>query len=410
MNKSVLGFLFGIAIVIAGGVGYFLSANPRPAEAPAAPREAAAKPDGDNALGAALAAAAAKKKEEGTKTTPVATPENKPEEKKAEAPAKPAMSKAVAADGMSVNMARTLSSPTYTPGGTVDVAISIEVQGSDPVRALGIQEVIPDGFSFDAFIGGAKPDIAPEPGRTGSVDFAWIQVPSAPINLTYRVKAADGATGTKTFSGQTLMRAAGPELRSDTIVNTIDSSVPGSAPTPAPAADAAAEAPAAATPMPAPEDPAKALEANKVKLEEAAARMRAAEAKKAEDQKFAVEVAHAVPAGGYTAGETLEISATLTYSGTTPVSALAFVETLPVGWTFDKVTGGSAPAVAPPAGKAGNATFIWIDVPSFPATVTYTVNVPAGEAGARTLAGKAAYRTDSGQIEGPPSATEINNK
>ena len=145
-------------------------------------------------------------------------------------------------------------------------------------------------------------------------------------------------------------------------------------------------------------------------MEEATARLREAEAKKQEEAKQVIDVTHAIAAGGYTAGQTLEVSTTLTFTGTSKVSALALVETLPLGWTFDKVTGGATPAVSPANGKTGNVTFIWVDVPAFPATLTYTLNVPAGETGARSLVGKAAYRTDGGQIEGPPGATEVTNK
>lgn len=411
MNKSVLGFIFGLAIIVAGGVGFFLASGTRTTEAPAtsANRETGTKAaDADNALAAALSAAKNKsaEKKDASPTTPLAEPEKKADEKKDDKP-KTAMSKAVSADGMSVSMARSLSTPTYTAGGTVDVALTIASQGSDPVRALGIQEELPEGFSFDSIVDGPKPDIVPAAGATGKIDFAWIQVPTLPATLIYRVKAADGTTGTRTFTGQTLARAGGPELRSEPASADIASADGGAAPAPAPA-------PASATPESATEaaattaaDAAKMLAENQKKLEET---LRAEEAKKAEDQKNAVEVAHTVAAGGYTAGQPLEVTSTLTYAGTTPVSALAMVVTLPAGWTFDKVTGGATPAVAPPAGKTGNSTFIWIQVPTFPATVTYTVNVPAGESGARSFVGKAAYRTDGGQIEGPPGAIEISNK
>jgi len=404
MNKTALGFVFGVVIIAAGGVGYFLASNPRITETPPVKIDAA-KAAADEAA-AAVPAPESKKKTEAP-TTPIASAmPAKAEPAKGEA-AKPDASKAVSADGMSVAMARSFVTPTYAPGGTVDVAINVEVQGTEPIRALGIQEILPEGFAFDGLVSGAKPDIAPEPGRTGTVDFAWIQVPPPPITLTYRVKAADGTTGTKTFSGQTLARAGGPELRSESIASSIESGAPGSAPA-APAATP--EVPAAPAAMPTPEDPAKAIEANRVKLEEAAARLREADAKKAEEMKNAVEVAHSFPAGGYTAGQAVEVSTTLSYAGTTKVSALALVLTLPAGWSFDKMTGGAAPAVAPAAGKTGNVTFIWVDIPALPATLTYTVNVPAGETGARALVGKAAYRTDGGQIEGPPGSAEITNK
>lgn len=408
MNKTALGFFVGIAIVVAGAVGYFAATKmqqPDTAAAPATP--AAATPS------AAIAALAEKAK---SPVTPLA------EAAKAEAPpaVTPATEAAIntakampAATDTVVKMARVASSATYAPGGTVDLALNLEVSGTDVVRALGIEETLPDGFAFDGIVGDSKPDLVPEVGKTGKVEFVWIQVPKLPTTLAYRIKAADGTTGVKEITGQTLMRGSGPEVRSEVVKTALDSGAPGSTPAPAPApapsptpepAPAVEAAPAA--PLTSPD--AAAMDEQKKKLEEMAAKLKQAD----EEKKNAppVEVARSISAGGYTPGQPLEISVTLNYAAADPVTALALVETLPEGWSFDKVTGGAAPAVSPPAGKTGPVTFIWVQIPTFPATLTYTVNVPATDSGARTLSGKAAYRTTGAQIEGPPTATDISNK
>lgn len=403
MNKTALGFFVGIAIVVAGLVGYLLASKGQPAQVatPAISVPAAPKADATPVTPVADAAKAVT-----PATPPAATATPAPE-------AAVNMAKAAATDS-TVKMTRTLNAATYAPGGTLDVALSLEVGGSDAVRALGVQETIPDGFTFDGIVGDVKPDLVPEVGKTGQVEFVWIQVPKLPVTFAYRVKAADGTTGVREFTGQTLMRGSGPEVRSEVVVTPVSSGEPGAAPAPAPAPVAeATPAPAEAVPAPAEAAPAapaeaapKMLDAEKLKAMTERIKAQNPEVKDAPP----VEVARSVAAGGYTPGQPLEVSVTLSYTGTDPVTALALVETLPDGWTFDKVTGGAAPAVSPPAGKGGNVTFIWVQVPAFPATLTYTVNVPAADTGARTLAGKAAYRLTGGQIEGPPAATELTNK
>ena len=91
-------------------------------------------------------------------------------------------------------LSRALSTPTYTPGGSVDVALRMERVGNDAVTALGVEETLPEGFAFDGIVGDVKPDIAPKQGQTGKIEFAWITVPQFPATVSYRVKAADGTT------------------------------------------------------------------------------------------------------------------------------------------------------------------------------------------------------------------------
>jgi hypothetical protein len=433
MNKTALGFFFGIAIVVAGAIGYVAAKNLqeplKPATATPAAAPAATSPEKTSeAAKTAMANLAEKVRESAKNAAPAQA---------APAAAMPVTPVAPAGGGTNIVLSRSTSASAYTPGGTVDVSLTLALQGDEVVRALGVEDILPEGLMFDGIVSGEVPPIKPEVGKTGTVAFAWIQAPPLPTTLVYRVKAADGTTGTKQISGQAIMRGSGPEIRSGITLTSLEQGTPGSAPAPSPApapapAPEAAPAPAPApapevaatpapTPMPAtpeavpapaPTTPAEAAtaaaDASK-KMEEAAARMRAAEAAK-KVPATPVEVAHTVAAGGYTPGQPLEISTTLNYAGTEPLAALAFVATLPEGWTFDKVSGGAAPAVAPAAGKTGNATFIWVEVPALPATVTYTVNVPATDAGPRTLSGKAAYRTTGGQMEGPAGAIEISNK
>ena len=92
---------------------------------------------------------------------------------------------------------------------------------------------------------------------------------------------------------------------------------------------------------------------------------------------------HAVVGNGYVAGSTVTITNTLTYTGT--VSSLGWQVTLPASWSLAS-DAGSAGDIKPAVGTTGSLAWAWSTIPASPVTFTYTVNVPAGETVARTLA------------------------
>lgn len=265
---------------------------------------------------------------------------------------------------------------TFQPGGTVDVTVTITKDGDKPVRAIGLIENLPDGWSFDSIVGGNPPDLSPPKGRTPTLEYAWFNIPEFPASFTYRVKAPASATAPVEITGQTLFRTDGPELRTPAASSVL---APGGPAVPA------AETPAPAAP---PADAAK------------AAPVPAAGA--------GFDLAQAASANAYTPGSPLEVQVSMNYGGADPVTALAVVETLPEGWTFGKVTGGTPPAVAPKEGAAGVVNFIWINIPAWPATFAYSVNVPQGVSGAQKISGQALYRTSGDQQQTGTIVTEIN--
>lgn len=114
------------------------------------------------------------------------------------------------------------------------------------------------------------------------------------------------------------------------------------------------------------------------------------------------------PAGGYIPGAPLDIEVGLEYQPEAfPITALAVVEELPEGWTYDGIAGGPKPTIAPAVGASGPLQFVWVEIPQFPAAFAYRVRVPGGETGVRTLSGQSLYRTDGPEAQTPGVATEI---
>ncbi len=105
----------------------------------------------------------------------------------------------------------------------------------------------------------------------------------------------------------------------------------------------------------------------------------------------------AVVGSGYTAGGTVTITNTLSYT-TTP-TGLGWKVTLPVGWSFVS-DAGALGDVRPVPGTVGALEWAWSTPPASPVTFTYTVSVPAGTAGEQFIAASGIVRF-GGEVSQP---------
>ncbi|MBI1317466.1 MAG: hypothetical protein GC168_00770 [Candidatus Hydrogenedens sp.] len=117
--------------------------------------------------------------------------------------------------------------------------------------------------------------------------------------------------------------------------------------------------------------------------------------------------------GFYDAGATLHITIVAT-KDTTQLLAFALRETLPEGVEFKEVesaTFGQTPSIRPAPGDGGELQFAWINVPAFPFTMTYSVEVTGEVQESVDLTGQIEYRTTGGRefsevttttLDGPP--------
>lgn len=358
MNKSaILGFGIGLAAcLVVGGFFYFQAQSANQTSVVNVPPKTAA-PAISKATGKPL----------------------KPANPLLEPPADGALKPAADEPGAKIAMTREIvNGGTYSSGGTVDVTVTIAKEGNKDIRAMGLVENLPAGWTYDSVVSGNPPDLLPTKGRTPTLEYAWFNIPSFPVTFTYRVQVAGSGDVPQEITGQALYRTDGPELRTEVVTSVL---APG-APAPA-SANTGALSP----------DPA-------------------AAAKSAADAKPALsgtgmEMARTVARGKFTPGTPLEVQVTMNYGLSDAITALAVVETLPQGWTFGKVTGGTPPAVSPPEGSTGVLNFVWINIPAWPATFTYTVTPPATDTGAKRISGQVLYRGSNAQEQTPTLVTEV---
>jgi hypothetical protein len=91
------------------------------------------------------------------------------------------------------------------------------------------------------------------------------------------------------------------------------------------------------------------------------------------------------------------ISNTLSYTGAP--TGLTWHTLLPTGWTYASDTAGTSVATRPAAGTPSVLDWTWTAVPSSPLTFTYTLNVPAGTTGSKTLTSLATLTLNSVVLE-----------
>ena len=116
-------------------------------------------------------------------------------------------------------------SPGYTPGGTVDVQITLDYTGGDTVLALGCRNYIPPGWTFNSYPG-AQPGASLPDGyalneTTGLLEFVYGDVPTLPVTFTYRLDVPGNATGAQALDGCGEIRFDGAGFVSPVVMNTL---------------------------------------------------------------------------------------------------------------------------------------------------------------------------------------------
>ena len=119
--------------------------------------------------------------------------------------------------GTEVVSERTYDSFCYKPGETYKLTLTIKHNGN--LTAIGLDETIPDDWTFVSVGGDNQPTWIPDPGQTGKLEFTWQNPPPSPIVFDYTVAVPTDDDGDKEISGQIRYRIGnGQEQTVDTTV------------------------------------------------------------------------------------------------------------------------------------------------------------------------------------------------
>jgi len=102
----------------------------------------------------------------------------------------------------------------YLPGGTIDLEIIISRNGAGNITALGISETLPQGWALADILDDGGAVALPPLGATGTLEIAWLQVPTLPAKFRYRLAVPAESTGLQLITGQAVYRIGDSEEES----------------------------------------------------------------------------------------------------------------------------------------------------------------------------------------------------
>ena len=235
----------------------------------------------------------------------------------------------------------------FTPGEQFTVTITIDADDGGAISALGLTEFAPEGWTFVQVNGeiGQAPAIPPQPGDSGELGFLWLVVPEFPLTFSYTLLPPPNADRNAAFNGRVYYYQDAGILSSDEVDSNFTISP-----------DILAENPAG------------------------------------------VVLARAV--GAYTPDEEVTVTITVEADNGDAITAIGLTEFVPNGWRFVDAERASelAPAITPPADDTGQLDFLWLTVPEFPLTFSYTLRVPEGASGTVEFTGRIDYFQDAGRL------------
>jgi hypothetical protein len=109
--------------------------------------------------------------------------------------------------GLAQTASLTAAARALAPGGG-EIALQAALGYNGKPSALGWSIVLPEGWSMARVDGAQAPQVAPEPGTTGALEFAYTTVPDYMANFAVIVHYPAGA-GAATITSSVIVRADG---------------------------------------------------------------------------------------------------------------------------------------------------------------------------------------------------------
>jgi len=236
---------------------------------------------------------------------------------------------------------------------TLDITLTVSAIAGDPateqLSALGMDETLPPGWSFNSLVGGQQPVFGPAPGAQGELPFGYIVVPALPFSFTYRVNVPAEPVLPATFNGIIKYRTTGPELTSEESVTEVVGEI------------------------------------------------------NAVTSSRSLSGPGIIGEDFYIAGSEFTVTVTMEKTGSEAVQALGYRVTLSPGLSLVSVGGPDTPPIASSIGATGELEFGYIVVPAFPIQFSYTLAIAPSVSGPLSLVGETEYRFTEGSAVVSPS-------
>ncbi len=109
----------------------------------------------------------------------------------------------------------------YWPGQTLTVILTIRNPIRLRISALGLKETLPAGWVLESVVESSNAVVVPSAGTTGTLEFAWIDIPIFPVKVVYTVKVPNDAEGQAVICGYVLYRTVDSEELTSPDVQTV---------------------------------------------------------------------------------------------------------------------------------------------------------------------------------------------
>ena len=224
------------------------------------------------------------------------------------------------------------------------------------VTALAWEDELPTGWTYKAssLVATPAPFIVPADGASGTLEFAWLTIPTFPFTMTYVINVPPDPILPATVSGQAEFRLLGPAQFSNIVENTF-------------------------------------------RLEPA--RLTATRY---------LEGVGGAEGQYYIPGTPITVTMEFVSSNETPVQQFSFTESLPSGWSLVAESVVADPMPDNIIENPNEVDFEWVGIPEFPFVFSYTLNVPVNAAGEACLSGVAHYQSSGGLLESNTIETCLN--
>ena len=252
----------------------------------------------------------------------------------------------------------------YVPGEDIYVTILIEKEGPQDITALGFQDTLPAGWTYQGLLEGSLP-VVPEIGKTGLLEFSYVDIPTFPAEFTYIVNVPNTYSGiaviggeiienSETKSSAVVYRTCGGPILSPKVETQLDGVVP------------------------------------------------------------CLLVSRTFTPNYYIAGQNVDVTINIRIDPDHPcvgaVSALGYQETIPTGWVYQSVGGTNPPTITPSNPNGPVLDFGYIFVPNLSgsgASFTYTIKASESASGLQGFCGQAIYRLGGGELRSDVFCSEV---
>lgn len=129
-----------------------------------------------------------------------------------------------ASEDAALEFSRSATPATYTPGGSVDISVTLDENCPEDLSALGITETIPAGWTFTGMVGQTH-GVQVQP-MSSELNLFWISLPTLPVTITYRLDIPASATGPTVIDGHAIASLGSDDQLTVSLESVLSQSIP----------------------------------------------------------------------------------------------------------------------------------------------------------------------------------------